>query len=112
MASIVCCHLEVAVGRLSKFHAWKGCPEKARPPSKSGSRAVELRRFPGISRPSSTIPKGEPEAKGVTGCPKGAQRPAGLGLGQLVTSRAAGLPHATDSRREPWRKPRPGSRLG
>lgn len=63
MASIVCYHLEVAVGCLSKFHAWKGCPVKARPPSMSGFRAVELRRLHGTSRPSSTVPKREPEAR-------------------------------------------------
>lgn len=81
MVSIVCYHLEVAVGRLSKSHAWKGCPVKARPLPRSGFRAVELRRLHGISRPSATIPKGQPEAQEVTGCPKGAQRLAGLGLG-------------------------------
>lgn len=58
LASIVCCHLQVAVGRLSKSHAWKGCPVKARQPSMSGLRDVELRRLHGTSRPSSLVPKG------------------------------------------------------
>lgn len=58
LASIVCYHLEVAVGRLSKSHAWKGCPVKARPPSVSGLRAVELRTLHGTSRPSSPFQRG------------------------------------------------------